>query len=208
MMERRDNSKSPAEISEEVRNHWMPMTWIERSSDDPQGKYFIGFSQRPENKVAVFNFVCLWGNCVSISSSKEEFVQHLYSHLNEVESEIQQGVIAENDIVCQVRGCGKQIEETLELHRHITMHIFQADCQQKGSETLIEKEEYSSIESCGFEPCTNINYDGETLVCLWESCGSPFTSLTDLFEHVSQHIDGVSDIDKVEQDFQSKTQFL
>ncbi|CAI2293044.1 unnamed protein product [Caenorhabditis sp. 36 PRJEB53466] len=173
---------SSSEISEELQNHWMPMTWIERSSDDPQ----------------VFNFVCLWDQCVSVSSSKDEFVQHLYSHVSTLESHIE--LRQADKIVCKVRGCGKHLEAIADLGRHMSMHIFQADCQQKGSETLIEKEEYSEIESCGFDPCTNINYDGEELVCMWESCGQPFTSLTDLFDHVGQHIDSVSDIDRIEHD--------
>uniref|UniRef100_A0A8R1I6I9 C2H2-type domain-containing protein n=1 Tax=Caenorhabditis japonica TaxID=281687 RepID=A0A8R1I6I9_CAEJA len=184
----RESSKTPSDISEECRNHWMPMTWIERSSDDPQ----------------VFNFVCLWGQCVSVSSGKDEFVEHLYSHISALGSDIQRGIVdASEGVQCRVRGCGKKMETMTDLNRHMSMHVFQADCQQKGSEALIEKAEYTEIESCGFEPTTNINYEGEMLVCLWENCQQPFTSLTDLFDHVGQHIDDVSDIDRIEQDFQN-----
>ncbi|EFP01002.1 hypothetical protein CRE_20693 [Caenorhabditis remanei] len=176
------------DLSEEVQNHWMPMTWCERSSDDPQ----------------VFNFVCLWGQCVAVSTGKDEFINHLFSHVPGREDSIQQRrYSAEDCITCKVRGCGAQLASIDDLSRHVSMHVFQADCQQKGSEALIEKEEYSGIESCGFEPCTNLSYDGMVLTCLWNDCGMTFNSLTDLFDHVGNHIDDVCDIDRLEQEFQN-----
>lgn len=180
-----DNDDSES-LSEEVRNHWMPMTWCERSSDD----------------AGVFNFVCLWHNCVSVFSGKDRFIDHLYSHIPSVEETIQTGRYANRDsLPCKVRGCGAQLDSLEDLNRHLSMHVFQADCQQKGSEALIEKEEYVSIESCGFEPCTNLSYDGMVLTCQWEDCGAVFHNLPDLFDHVSSHIDEYMDIERVEQDF-------
>lgn len=178
------NDSESGELSEEVMNHWLPMTWCERSSDDPQ----------------VFTFVCLWGQCVSSSSSKDEFVDHLFGHVSVIEEGVQNGNHM-NTVQCKVRGCNKHLDSIFQLHRHVSMHVFQADCQQKGSEALIEKEDYIGIESCGFEPCTNINYEGMLLNCQWEDCGMPFNSLTELFDHVGHHIDGVGDVDRIQQNF-------
>ncbi|UMM15196.1 hypothetical protein L5515_002719 [Caenorhabditis briggsae] len=174
------------DLSEEVRNHWMPMTWCERSSDDPH----------------VFNFVCLWGQCCNVFSSKEKFIDHLYGHIPSLEDTIQAGRFRNDESVnCKVRGCGAKVASIDDLNRHISMHVFQADCQQKGSEALIDKEEYVGIESCGFEPCTNLSYEGMVLTCQWEDCGTIFHSLPELFDHVAAHIEDCCDIDRVEQDF-------
>ncbi|CAL2028579.1 unnamed protein product [Caenorhabditis brenneri] len=173
-------------LSEEVQNHWMPMTWVERSSDDPQQ----------------FNFVCLWGQCVHPTSSKQEFEEHLFNHIPSVEETIQNKLYPDETVQCMVRGCGKQLQSIFELNRHVSMHVFQADCQQKGSEALIEKDDYVGIESCGFDPYTNIEYEGMVLTCQWMDCGSQFNTLTDMFDHVGAHVDEVDrDMDRVEQDF-------
>ncbi|CAI5439521.1 unnamed protein product [Caenorhabditis angaria] len=173
------NDLDSDELSEEVTNHWMPMTWIERSSDNAQ----------------VFNFVCLWDQCVDPTPTKQELMSHVYSHVDDLAGSLQYD---QNTVCCRVRGCKKVLSGIEELRRHVTMHIFQADCQQKGAEALCEKEEYSCVECCGFELNTNVHYDGEVLLCQWSDCGIPFTSISDLFDHVIAHVDHMHDIDKVE----------
>ncbi|CAB3410913.1 unnamed protein product [Caenorhabditis bovis] len=181
--ERPDSNLS--DVSNNLRNHWMPMTWIERSADDP----------------GVFNFVCLWGSCVEVMATKDRFIDHMYAHIDQLSAEKIQNPQGLSECSCRVRGCEKILSDLENLQRHMTMHIFQADCQQKGSEALIEREEYESIECCGFEPLLNVHYDGEVLVCQWVECGAPFTSLTELFEHAALHIDNMDESDRVLQVF-------
>ncbi|CAD6184954.1 unnamed protein product [Caenorhabditis auriculariae] len=169
------------EINVEILRQWMPMTWVERSSDD-----------------ADLHFVCLWGQCVETSNDRDIFVDHLHAHCEFLIAETDLLDGEEKEFKCRIRGCQKVTSTAYELQTHLTMHIFQADCQYTGSRVLAEKPELRNIECCGFDPLTNLHYDGEVLICQWYGCGRPFSSVPQLFDHVTQHIDLLNEKDRMD----------
>jgi hypothetical protein len=103
-------------------------------------------------------FACLWGDCQQRFAEREKFEAHMETHLanyanqlilsNNGQSFITQNIKiitifkafgANNNPICQVRGCQIIVTSVEELSRHLKMHIFHANKQLMGLHSVRER---------------------------------------------------------------------
>uniref|UniRef100_A0A1I7WTC3 Histone H4 transcription factor n=1 Tax=Heterorhabditis bacteriophora TaxID=37862 RepID=A0A1I7WTC3_HETBA len=130
---------------------------------------------------------------------KDELSAHFDVHLNYY---VNDPTRREQDpFHCPILSCIHSASTAIELKRHLSMHMVQAHAQFIGRIMLKVKEEFQHLNSCGFDPSLQIFYDGEVAFCLWDQCNYGFTDISELFSHVTLHIDMLDNDDKCSNEY-------
>ncbi|KAI3415767.1 hypothetical protein GPALN_005351 [Globodera pallida] len=127
-----------------------------------------------------FSFVCMWVGCQQRLKTLDQLEAHMDQHLAEY------GAEALTNIVCQVQSCQILVSSAEELARHMKMHIFHANRILRG--LCVVRERCPKVKSCNFAKTSRLVYQGDPLLCEWNSCLEGFTDINEFIEHVELHI--------------------
>uniref|UniRef100_A0A183C3T4 C2H2-type domain-containing protein n=1 Tax=Globodera pallida TaxID=36090 RepID=A0A183C3T4_GLOPA len=122
----------------------------------------------------------MWVGCQQRLKTLDQLEAHMDQHLAEY------GAEALTNIVCQVQSCQILVSSAEELARHMKMHIFHANRILRG--LCVVRERCPKVKSCNFAKTSRLVYQGDPLLCEWNSCLEGFTDINEFIEHVELHI--------------------
>ncbi|KAL3124718.1 hypothetical protein niasHT_001555 [Heterodera trifolii] len=134
------------------------------------------------------SYICLWAGCQERIEHSDQLKAHLNQHMFEF------GPEPLTEIVCQVRGCRILVSSLDELVRHMKMHLFHAERMLNGASVVEGR--CPQLLSCNFEKSSRLVYQGDPLLCEWNSCLQSFTDINDFMGHVELHVQSLSVVDR------------
>lgn len=144
------------------------------------------------------NLRCEWKNCTLETSKEKVFLDHMSSHIPELELKIFENNTA--TYVCGWKNCPYETSLTTE----ITWHIYYHSYHQKLKSIGYNFKQRNKLTQCLRETDWSNMELPPTLICQWDDCLETFNKYQTFLDHVTIHIEKYPRGNKVEGGIQCK----